>query len=328
MSCRRSFGVAIERCVDNRVPPPYTRRMATAKDAKLTIQINGFLAALGVPAEMVSADAVQAYRRVFKKNLADKKATRKDYITPPRIVLPLGDYFPGGCIPLDPATTPDNPLNASLCYTEEMDGLILPWGRRAILDISGPDTEHARTVRGIPPAEWGVFVNPPFGDSFTTFLTKISHEAGLGVDILALFPVNRFEQAYLHEAVFSHNPLVCWITERVHFLHPMTREPQKNNTYPSMLVGYNSDEKRFVRAFRSLGTVTRVNALAVCTAAQVKKRQAERRKLRAAARKAAKEAAAALPAPDPNLIAPPGTARAMSPGAIEALSDAAMEGFF
>lgn len=286
--------------------------MSKTKDARLTARIIKFVGTLGLTLDQLPAGTLEEYKKTFAKNMADKKAARKDYITPPRILNPVRSYYPDGRIPLDPATDASNPTDARIFFTEEDNGLELPWGLPDIVP------------EGVA---WGAFVNPPFGDEFTTWLTKISAEAAHGIDILGLYPVNRFEQAYLHEAVFAHNPLICWITERVAFLHPETRELQKNNNYPSMIVGYNSDEERFMRAFSELGTVGRWNTLHLCTADMVKVRQAERRRTRAAARKAAKEVAA-IPAPDPKVVAPRGLCTPMSPGAIKALNDAAVEGFF
>ena len=58
-----------------------------------------------------------------KHNLADKKAERKDWLTPPKILEPVRRYF-GGQIPLDPATGADNPTDAQFFFTKADDGLV------------------------------------------------------------------------------------------------------------------------------------------------------------------------------------------------------------
>jgi site-specific DNA-methyltransferase (adenine-specific) len=171
--------------------------------------------------------------------LPDKAARDLDYQTPEFILEPVRAYF-GGVIPFDPATTPANPTKAaSFCCPDDPSGY-------------GPTG-----CDGLA-AEWHhvgpTFVNPPYGREMRKWLAKIAAEAKAGAEIIALLPVNRTEQGYMHE-VLARASCVCWIRKRVAFIRPSTGLPARGNPYASMLLGFNVNCPRFWDAFRWVGLV-------------------------------------------------------------------------
>lgn len=161
-----------------------------------------------------------------KKKPTEKVARDLDYLTPPAILDKARAYF-GGQIPLDAATTWDNPTDAANIFTPERSGLEKRWDQPT-------------------------WVNPPYGPLLRPFLEKIELEARQGTEILALLPVNRTEQAYWQDMIARANA-VCWVRKRVAFLRPSTGKPAKGNPYSSMLVGFNVDLEAFLLIFGELG---------------------------------------------------------------------------
>lgn len=162
-----------------------------------------------------------------KSKPTEKVARDLDYLTPPAILERARAYF-GGQIPLDAATTWDNPTDAAMIFTPDgVSGLLARWIRPT-------------------------WINPPYGKLLRPFLEKITVEAALGVEILALLPVNRTEQAYWHDMIARANA-VCWVRKRVAFLRPSTGKRAKGNPYSSMLVGFNVDLEAFLLVFGELG---------------------------------------------------------------------------
>jgi site-specific DNA-methyltransferase (adenine-specific) len=188
-------------------------------------------------------------------NLADKVAKDLDYQTPESILEPVRKFF-GGPIPLDPATTADNPTKASRFFTPTEDGLAQSW------------------------AGDGVFVNVPYGRSVKNWCQKICLEAepcplqllkenglysGIApVTIIALLPGgSRTETKYWQEFIFNpHLNVVCYIRRRVAFIRPSTGLPAKSNTYGSALFGYNVNVNRFVETFKHLGRCIKMTRMA------------------------------------------------------------------
>ncbi|MCO5167615.1 MAG: phage N-6-adenine-methyltransferase [Planctomycetes bacterium] len=151
-----------------------------------------------------------------------------DWRTPPEMLAPVRAYF-GGRIPFDAATSPDNPTGADAFATPDDDGLARPW-----------------------PAQ--VWVNPPYGRELRRWLGKVAHEAGRGVEVVALLPTARFETRAM-QAAFAAAGAVCWVRRRVAFIRAATGERAPCPTYASMFVGWNVDPGRFARAFAGVGLV-------------------------------------------------------------------------
>jgi hypothetical protein len=159
---------------------------------------------------------------------ADKRCEHTDWLTPPRVIRAVMGYF-GTDIPLDPASSEDNPTGATRWYwPPEYDGLAEPW-----------DAD-------------GVFVNPPYGKVISDWLHKIALESFRGGPILALLPVNRTEQPYMQAALSAGNA-VCWVRKRLAFYKP-TGEKVNGNMHASLLLGVNVGPCRFMQAFSGLGT--------------------------------------------------------------------------
>jgi len=167
----------------------------------------------------------------------EKQAKDMDYLTPPKILEPVKRFF-GGVIPLDPATIlPLNPTGADFCMTPNYSGLTKSWVAVAS----------------------GAFVNPPYGRELRQWMEKIGNEASEGLTIVALLPVNRFEQGYFHDSILMRANVVCFIRSRVSFLRPSTGKPAKGNPYASALWGFNTDESKFLAAFGDLGAVVKLS---------------------------------------------------------------------
>ena len=160
-------------------------------------------------------------------NLVDKQAKHLDYLTPPEILEPVRKYF-GGLIPLDPATTNDNPTQASTFMTLADDGLSMPWNRP-------------------------VFVNPPYGRELRKWCDKIYLVAtNNATEILALLPVSRTEQQYMQD-MMRRAINVCWIRKRVQFLRPDGTRA-KSNPYASAIWGFNVKSRtEFANVFMNIG---------------------------------------------------------------------------
>jgi site-specific DNA-methyltransferase (adenine-specific) len=176
--------------------------------------------------------------------MADLKCQTTIYITPPKIVDPVRSYFPGGVIPLDPATEPDNPLAAlKFAAGPSCNGTSLGDG----LDICWADHE-------------GVFLNPPYGKGMKHWCAKIHEETVLGASILALLPCGaRFGTRYWQDHIFNSGlDVTLFVRGRVQFLRPDGSGTQGQNPYDSQLLGFNVDVDRFVSCFKHLGKIVKM----------------------------------------------------------------------
>jgi len=179
-------------------------------------------------------------------NMADLRCKDTVYVTPRKIADPV-DLFFDGQIPLDPATEPNNPLNAAaFCTGSEDDpgslgdGLILPWS-----DYDG------------------AFINPPYGRGIKHWCAKIHEETVLGARILALLPCGaRFATKYWQEHIFNPGlDAALFVRGRVQFRRPDGSGTTGQNPYDSQLLGFNVDVDRFVECFKHLGAVLRMEVM-------------------------------------------------------------------
>jgi len=163
-------------------------------------------------------------------NWVDKQCAETVYITPEKILEPVRKYF-GGPIPLDPATQPDNPSKALKFYTEEMNGLKLPW-------------------------DAPIFINPPFGKIIRDFVARIHEYAEQGLTILALLPCGaRFSTKYWQtHALIPQLNAICFVKGRVKFLRP-DGTVARFNTYDSQIYGYSVDVNKFSQCFKDTGRI-------------------------------------------------------------------------
>lgn len=151
---------------------------------------------------------------------------KTDWQTPPYLLDAVRTYF-GGPIPLDVATTRENPTQALEVCTPEHSGLTHNWSPAA-------------------------FCNPPYGRAIKDWLAKMAYEADLGVEIVALLPCARWEQGYFHDAL-DRASAACFIRKRVAFVNPATRDKVGGNPYANMFLGFNVDWIRWTKAFSRAG---------------------------------------------------------------------------
>jgi len=181
---------------------------------------------------------------VPKKNLTDLGCKETVYITPDKIAVPVRAYFPGGQIPLDPATEPNNPLGAlAFCSGPHCDGTSLGDG------LAAPWSDHA-----------GVFVNPPYGKVIKHWCAKIHEETVAGAEIIALLPCGaRFGTKYWQDHILNPGlDVTLFVRGRLQFLRPDGSGTQGSNPYDSQLLGFNVDVDRFEECFKHLGKIVKM----------------------------------------------------------------------
>ncbi len=179
----------------------------------------------------------------------DKTCLDTTYLTPPRILEPVREYFGAMGISLDPATEPSNPAGAVDFFhgrgdgtAEGLSGLDVRWRAVGYLDCT---YSHA-----IKP---NVFINPPYGRELRDWVAKIALEASRDCHILALLPGQRFEQHYFQRDVFNLQlTAFCAVRKRVNFLRP-DGKPAKGNPYGSFIYLYNGNWAQFTQAFGDIG---------------------------------------------------------------------------
>lgn len=169
-------------------------------------------------------------------NWIDKQCLETVWLTPENVLEPIRKYF-GGEIPLDPATQPNNPTKAQHFYTEQTNGLDQEWN-------------------------WGTFVNPPYGKVIRDWCHKIGEESIRKKDraILALMPCGsgRPGTRYWQSSIFQPQlNAICYLKGRLQFMRG-DGTVAKNNTYPSHILGFNVDQKKFAECFQHLGSVMHV----------------------------------------------------------------------
>ncbi len=165
------------------------------------------------------------------------------WYTPELVAEPVRRYF-GGRIPLDPATSSDNPLGAATFYTAADDGLAQRWRLPA-------------------------FVNPPYGSVFPLWCAKIAEEAARGQEVIALLPAgSRFSTKYFQAFMSSPSLVaVCWVGRRVPFMKPLLHRGRRlgymkksENIYDSAIYCFNGSPDLFRERFGELGVVWEIRS--------------------------------------------------------------------
>ena len=141
--------------------------------------------------------------------------------TPEWVLERIRQYY-GGPIPFDVATAPDNPTKALGFWTEEDDAIPKPW----------------------PPQS---YCNPPYGKALRAWYPKFHEESQRDVEIIAVLPCARFEQAYFANPFIAAKH-VCLIRGRVSFVRAETKEEVDGNPYATMLLGWNTVRSRWLRS--------------------------------------------------------------------------------
>lgn len=178
----------------------------------------------------------------MREKTARLRAETNQWRTPERILAAVR-ALAGGEIPLDPATTADNPTHAHYWFdgsSPARDGLIQPWG---------PD--HLAYV--MPPYAGGT----PYRSEYPLWTRKIRDEAVKFVPIVALLPVNAKFSTKTFQADVLANPAltaVCWLAGVVRFIGT-NGKPCSTNTYASALFCFNIDGDLVRRHLSCLGAV-------------------------------------------------------------------------
>ena len=149
---------------------------------------------------------------VFHKCIWSHKSD--EWITPTYIYQKLDSEFH---FKLDPCTISSNPLNTSVFYTKEDNGLEKPW---------------------INPT----FVNPPYGGGMqhVKWIDKAIKETKNGVTSVMLLPA-RVDTKWFHEYLYDKNGIeIRFVNGRLKFRIPTTLEESDSAPFPSMLVIFHS----------------------------------------------------------------------------------------
>lgn len=143
----------------------------------------------------------------------------------PQSVLGLVRSMSGGGIGLDPATSIQNPCEATTFYTEAENGLVQPW-----------------TGHGL------VYVNPPYGRALGLWAIKIRDEAMAGAEIVACLPA-RTDTAWFRIAAAAADAQCFWYG-RIRFSNSEDSAP-----FPSVFAYWGDRAKAFRRAFHTRGWI-------------------------------------------------------------------------
>ena len=194
-----------------------------------------------------------------KKHQTDLQCKETIYLTPPRVLDPVKEYF-GGQIPLDPSTQPENPTEASVFCVE-------PPGDHPLVQLAqAAGNGPICLVDGLK-TKWsdydGTFTNPPYGKIIKEWCQKIHEEAVMGAEIIALLPCGpRFATKYFQAHILTEClDVTCFVSPRVKFLRPDGSGTGGSNPYDSMLMGWNVEIDKFAQCFRRLGRVMKMEIL-------------------------------------------------------------------
>lgn len=134
------------------------------------------------------------------------KMKNDEWITPPEILAPLGDFT------LDPCSPISRPWPTALNhFTKLDDGLSLPWVGR-------------------------IWLNPPFGKKAAKWLRKMALH-GDGIALVAA----RTETKWFFESIWGSAHAVCFLRKRPHFHYVDGRRAKFNSGAPICLVAYGED---------------------------------------------------------------------------------------
>ncbi len=173
------------------------------------VTLDRMLLVLGAGAYLAHAES----RKDFYSH-AGNSSTSQTWTTPPGLLQKLYDVFDRFDLdPCSPSRT-DTPVRARFHYTEEDDGLALPWFGQ-------------------------VFVNPPYSRALPDWIKKAKAEVeeGRASSVVALVPA-RTDTRYWHEHVAGHADIV-FLKGRLSF-----GQTQQAAPFPSALVIWGADEPR------------------------------------------------------------------------------------
>lgn len=165
---------------------------------------------------------------------AEYSALDTTWQTPEWVLDKIRLYY-GGPIPFDVATAPDNPTKAIGFWTAVDDALPRDWPEQS-------------------------YCNPPYGKALRAWYPKFHEESQRGIEIIAVLPCARFEQAYFTNP-FVAAKHVCLIRGRVSFIRAATQEEVGGNPYATMLVDWNTTSSKWREAFVDLGACFKLRKL-------------------------------------------------------------------
>lgn len=152
------------------------------------------------------------------------------WCTPKKYIQLIQNNF--GEIHLDPCSNKYSSVNAKheLSLEKGQDGLQADWS----------------SFGGL------VFVNPPYGRKISKWTNKILHEAGKGVEIIALLP-SRTDTKWFHDEVIPASTALVFVEGRISFINGSTGLKTNPATFPSVFVYYGPRVTKFYKAFSSEG---------------------------------------------------------------------------
>lgn len=141
----------------------------------------------------------------------EKKKGTEDWITPPKIVLSLGEFD------LDPCACEESIHRyANKVYYKRDNGLRQDWYGR-------------------------IWCNPPYGDKGREFIHKLALH---GNGILLIFA--RTETKIYHSHIWNKADAIFFIKGRLKFLHPNGKEGGTAGS-PSVLIAYGHENGKILR---------------------------------------------------------------------------------
>lgn len=150
---------------------------------------------------------------------------KQDWETPDEVLTLVRAVSPTGQIGLDPATSPANPCQAGVFFTEKDDGLSKGWAGHGL-----------------------VFVNPPYSD-IKRWAPYIAHQGvGQNVEIIALLPA-RPDTRWWQKNVTTADAICFW-SGRLKFKGAPASAP-----FPSAVVYWGPNVKTFRRVFAAYGDI-------------------------------------------------------------------------
>lgn len=163
----------------------------------------------------------------------DEAHPNQRQLTPPYILDPVRTAL-GGVIDLDPCTEPDNPTNARVFYTAEMDGAATSWNSPNIASV---------------------YVNPPYGKVRERWVARCLEAAASGSRVVLLIP-SHTDTRLFHKAIATASHVV-FIKGRVKFGILRSNRRQEAASHPSCLIGWNLPS---AEPLESLGAVWTLRA--------------------------------------------------------------------
>jgi len=162
-------------------------------------------------------------------------STKKDWNTPPKLIVPIRDFF-GGTIDLDPCSNSTSLVGASSEFIlPSNDGLVEPWTGKSI------------------------YVNPPYGrsaggSSLYDWFLKALAEYTDDKEIIFLVPVAT-NTKHFKEIVFTNFNAICFLSDtRLRFFNEGV-EDKKGAPMACCLCYLGMRAERFKQMFKPFGKV-------------------------------------------------------------------------